>query len=235
MSDTYFILLTSALTIGFIHTAIGIDHSLPFIVLGKTRRWTLLRTLAITAVCGVAHVTSSVLIAGIGLGIGVAGSKLEWVEATRGGWAAWVLVGFGIAYSAVALIKLKTNHLRHHADDGHHAHWRKLSESADMTTIPVKRLMPALLVIFALGPCEALLPLLTASGITLSLVQGIIVALVFSLSTIFAMLSLVSLGYWGTSCLPWLETMISRAQPHTHVVAGITLTLSGLSIQLLGL
>ena len=235
MSDTYFILLTSAITIGFIHTAIGIDHSLPFVVLGKTRGWSLLRTLAITSICGVAHVASSVVIAAIGLAIGVAGSKLEWVEATRGGWAAWVLVGFGLAYSAVALFKMKTSRFREHDHEGHHAHWRKLSESADMTAMPAKRLMPALLVIFALGPCEALLPLLTASGITLTLLQGIIVALVFSLSTIFAMLSLVALGYWGTSTMPWLERVLARAQPHTHVVAGVTLTLSGLSIQFLGL
>lgn len=235
MNDTFFILLTSALTIGFIHTAIGIDHSLPFVVLGKTRGWTLLRTLTITAICGVAHVASSVLIAGIGLGIGIAGSQLERVESTRGGWAAWVLVGFGLAYSAVALIKLKTNHLRQHEHEGDHAHWRKLSESADMTAMPVKRLMPALLVIFALGPCEALLPLLTASGISLSLFQGMMVALVFSFATIFAMLFLVTLGFWSTSTLPWLERVLSRAQPHTHVAAGITLTLSGLSIQFLGL
>ena len=42
------VLLMSAGTIGVIHTLLGPDHYLPFIVLSKARNWTRTRTLWIT-------------------------------------------------------------------------------------------------------------------------------------------------------------------------------------------
>ena len=102
MSDPFLVLLFSAAALGTFHTAIGIDHSVPIIVLARTRAWSWSRTLWVTLVCGLGHVLSSVLIAAVGLGLGVAGSKLAWIEQTRGTWAAWLLVGFGLSYAAIA-------------------------------------------------------------------------------------------------------------------------------------
>jgi hypothetical protein len=239
MSDTFSILLTSAATIGFLHTAIGLDHSLPFVVLARSRKWSLTKTLTVTAMCGGAHVLSSVLIAGVGLTLGIAGSRLSFLEQTRGSLAAWLLVGFGLAYAAVPLWKRRARRLiadhadrEDHAGGGpHHAHFS--GGEPELVAMPTSRLMPALLIIFALGPCEALLPLLMAGGISLSLVQSALVALIFSLATVLTMVTLVTLGYEGATRLklPGLGFLES----HTHTLSGLTLAMSGAAIQLLGI
>ena len=185
MNDVFFVLLVTAATLGFVHTAIGVDHSLPFVALAQARRWSLGRTLAITLACGTLHVLSSVLIAGVGLGLGAAGQRLLVIEETRGTWAGWLLVGLGFAYSAVALWRARAG--------SHHEH--------EADALATGRLMPALFLVFALGPCEALLPLLMAGGITLDLAQGAAIAAVFSLATIVTMLGLVSLGFFGAERL----------------------------------
>jgi len=43
--DKLQILLLSAAFLGFIHTLLGLDHYLPFIVLGKARKWSYPKTL----------------------------------------------------------------------------------------------------------------------------------------------------------------------------------------------
>jgi hypothetical protein len=220
MNDVFLVLLLTAATLGFVHTAIGVDHSLPFVALAQARRWSLGRTLAITLGCGTLHVLSSVLIAGVGLGLGAAGQRLLVIEETRGTWAGWLLVGLGFAYSAVALWRARAG--------AHHAH--------EADALGAGRLMPALFLIFALGPCEALLPLLMASGITLDLAQGAAIAAVFSLATIVTMLGLVTLGSLGAQRLSAsLGRFAPRLRQHAHTLAGVTLLASGLGIRLLGL
>lgn len=215
MTDPLLILLLSAVTIGAVHTAVGIDHTLPFVVLARARQWTLSKTLLITLACGLGHVLSSVLIAAVGLGLGVAGSRLLAIEETRGVWAAWCLVGFGLAQAGVGLWKLYS---RDQKDRG-------LRDS---------HLLPGLFLVFVLGPCEALLPLLTASGISLAASDALLVTLSFSVATLGAMLTLVTLGYVGTS-FALLRERLSSFERHAHVLAGLTLSASGLSVQFLGI
>src|SRR5690606_38641273 len=194
MNDPYLILLSTAATLGIVHTAIGVDHVVPFIVLSQARKWTLARTLAMTTLCGMGHVLSSVLIASVGLALGIATSRLEWIEATRGSWAAALLIGFGLVYAAIA-------------------GWK----SRDKAKL---RVMPALFVIFVLGPCEALLPLLTASGLALSLTQALLVGALFCVATLATMLSLVTIGYvtMSASGLAKKHGVLHR---HAHALAGL--------------
>ena len=74
------------------HTLIGLDHTLPFVVLGRSQGWSLRKTLALTALCGLGHVLSSIVLGllGIWLGIGLAG--LEGIEASRGNLEAYTRV-----------------------------------------------------------------------------------------------------------------------------------------------
>jgi len=92
------ILAGTAATIGFIHTLTGPDHYLPFIVMGKARKWTTVKTLWITFLCGLGHVGSSVLIGIIGIALGIGISRLESVESFRGNIAAWAFILFGFVY-----------------------------------------------------------------------------------------------------------------------------------------
>lgn len=228
MNDVFFLLLGTAATLGFVHTALGLDHSLPFIALAHARGWTLGRTLAITVACGTLHVLSSVLIAGIGLALGSAGQELLALEETRGAWAAWLLVGLGFAYAAVALWRSRAPTLAAGGTLAEHGR--------ELQALPSRRLMPALFLIFALGPCEALLPLLMASGMTLDIQQGVLIAAVFSVATVATMLGLVSAGFLGAARLSkHLGTWTPRLRQHAHTLAGVTLLASGLGIRLLGL
>lgn len=229
------VLLASAVLLGMVHTAIGVDHSLPFVVLARTRGWTLKRTLFITSLCGVAHVMSSVLIASVGLGVGMAASRVAHIEETRGAWAAWLLIAFGSAYAVTALWKFKTRSLRDGAGAQGSKHRHRSADDPEVLALPTRQLMPTLFVIFALGPCEALLPLLTTSGVSLSTGGAALVALVFSAATIVTMLTLVAVGYGGAVALSARTSWLERLEPYTHVLAGALLALSGLTIQVLGI
>ena len=70
LSDaTASLLLGSAASLAAVHTLIGVDHSIPFIVMGRARGWSLRRTLGVTGACGLVHVASSVLIGLVGVGL----------------------------------------------------------------------------------------------------------------------------------------------------------------------
>jgi hypothetical protein len=94
-------LLLAAAGIGITHAVLGPDHYLPFLMLARARGWTAARALAVTGLCGVAHVASSLFLAGLGVALGFGVASLESVEAGRGDLAAWGLVAFGAAYGLV--------------------------------------------------------------------------------------------------------------------------------------
>jgi nickel/cobalt exporter len=215
MTDPALLLLFSAVTLGVLHTAIGVDHTLPFVLLARARGWSLSRTVLITLACGLGHVLSSVLISALGLGLGVAGGQVAAIEETRGSWAAWCLVGLGLSYAGVAL-------------------WNERKRGRRSSAPRQGHLVTALFLVFTLGPCEALLPLLTASGLSLSFFEGALVTVAFSVATLATMLALVTLGYVGTS-VPSLRQRFSHAGAGTHVLAGSIMALCGLSMQFLGI
>ncbi len=64
------ILLVTAASLGFVHTLLGPDHYLPFIVLSKARQWSSSKTMWITFISGIGHVGSSVIIGMIGIALG---------------------------------------------------------------------------------------------------------------------------------------------------------------------
>lgn len=66
MGNEIWILIVTAATLGFVHTILGPDHYLPFIVMSKARNWTTFRTVMITVLCGLGHVASSVVVGAIG-------------------------------------------------------------------------------------------------------------------------------------------------------------------------
>ena len=62
MDNELLLLALTAASLGFIHTALGPDHYLPFIVLSKARNWSVPKTMWITFISGVGHVGGSVVI-----------------------------------------------------------------------------------------------------------------------------------------------------------------------------
>ena len=232
------VLLATAVTIAAGHTALGVDHTLPFIALGRARAWTLQKTLLVTALCGAGHVGSSVLLAGIGMTLGLAAQRFEWVQSMRGSVAAWSLIAFGAFFIVRALVRTARgkahSHVHEHADgivhDHHHDHVEAPHlhphEAAGMPSTTVWTLF----IIFAFGPCEPLIPLVTAPAALGDWLAVTLVVAAFSVVTIAVMLTLVAAGYLGAS-----RVHLAGLERHAELLAGIAIAGSGFAVQLFGI
>lgn len=236
MNPQILLLCGTAASLGFIHTALGPDHYLPFILMGRARRWTLPKTAWITLLCGLGHVLSSVVLGLAGIFIGVQVMKLEALEAFRGSIAAWLLIGFGFAYFVWGLHRAIRNrphhHVHTHGDDGDHAHEHThTDEHTHVHDEKKANITPWILfTIFVFGPCEPLIPLLMYPAAEHSAAGVFLVAGVFSAATIGTMLVIVLLAAWGVSF-----ARLGGLERYTHAIAGATICLSGLAIVFLGL
>ena len=233
-----FALCVTAASIGFIHTIIGPDHYLPFIVMSKARNWGLKRTMGLTLICGIGHVLSSVVLGLIGVSLGVALGKLTAFESLRGGFAAQAMMVFGFSYCVWgiwAAIKNKphTHTHRHngHEDEHVHEHVHTHAHAHLHEKVTRKRsLTPwVLFVVFVLGPCEPLIPMMMLAA-PHSFVGTALVAIAFSVVTLATMSGVVLLSYYGFSFVK-----LGKAERYAHAMAGGTILLSGLAVQLLGL
>jgi sulfite exporter TauE/SafE len=232
MDTTFSVLLSSAVAIGFVHTVIGIDHILPFVVLSRAQRWSTRRTLTVTAICGLGHVLSSVLLGVAGLSLGVAITKLEWIEASRGDIASWLLIGFGTLYAAwsIARMRRQQRHVHEHGSGVVHAHEHERAEHSHENISARAVTAWGLFVIFVLGPCEPLIPLLMVPALAWGVHAAIGVAVVFGATTIVTMVACVGLGLAGMR-LPGVR----RLTRYANVIAGIAVALSGLLIRMAGI
>jgi len=232
------ILIGSAAGLACLHAAIGVDHSIPFVVLKRARGWSLRKTLGITAVCGLGHVGSSVAIGAIGVAFGIGLQRLAWLETTRGSLAGWLLIAFGLAYAAYALTRSMRgrthSHLHAHEDgtvhshdhDHHGEHLHPHDAGAGGATPWI------LFVVFTLGPCETLVPLMMAPAVTGSAATVAAVILVFSAVTVATMLALVLLGCLGID-------LVNRPRrlrlANLDLAAGLAIAASGVAIVAFGL
>lgn len=229
------ILLISAASLGFIHTLLGPDHYLPFIVLSKARGWSQSKTMWITFISGVGHVAGSVVLGIAGVAMGISLNKLESIEASRGEIVGWLLMLFGIAYTIYGIRKFFKN--------GGHAHLPKfmvpkeirglqhLPESEeDQQKQDTTRLTPWILfLIFVFGPCEVLIPLLIFPASEHNTLGIAGVSLLFGAATILTMMAIVLAGYKGTSLLNF-----KKGEKFWHMIAGTIILFAGLGMTFLG-
>ncbi|MFC1784578.1 sulfite exporter TauE/SafE family protein [Candidatus Neomarinimicrobiota bacterium] len=228
------ILIWTAISIGFIHTIIGPDHYLPFIMISRARQWTIIKTMWVTFFCGIGHVLGSVLLGIVGVMLGLSIGLLENVETVRGDIASWLLVGFGIAYAAWGLrIGLRAaEHTHEHDHDGHdhqHTH-HHLGSHAHLHGNPKSITLWALFIIFVLGPCEPLIPILmypAAQGSWLDLAW---VTIAFGITTVGTMILVVFVISKGL-----ININLGFLEKYAHAIAGLIIAIAGLSIKLFGL
>ncbi|MBA7691456.1 hypothetical protein ES703_100001 [subsurface metagenome] len=230
-------LVITAASIGFLHTVLGPDHYLPFIMMSWARKWSRVKTMAITFLCGLGHIASSVVLGLIGVSLGLAVKKLEVIESSRGNIAAWLLIAFGLAYLVWGSRRAYRNRPHKHthvhtgeAEHGHphshhleHSHVHNGKSSSSITPW-------ALFAIFVFGPCEPLIPILMYPAAKNSFFGVLLVALVFGTATIATMLGAVLLANAGVNFLP-----LAKVQRFAHVIAGATILFCGLAIHFLGL
>lgn len=237
MESEIALLCGTAASLGLIHTALGPDHYLPFIMMGRSRQWSISKTAWITILCGLGHVLSSLVLGLIGVFVGIQVMKLEAFEAFRGTIAAWLLIGFGFAYFVWGVHRAIRNrpHRHTHAHDAAEEHEHEHSHTSDHAHVhdehQRRNITPWILfTIFVFGPCEPLIPLLMYPAAENSLWAVVLVASVFSLATIGTMLLIVLMTAWGISF-----ARLGRFERYIHAFAGGTICLSGLAIQFLGL
>ena len=230
------ILAGTAASIGFFHTILGPDHYLPFIVLAKSRQWSSLKTAIITLLCGIGHILSSIALGFIGIALGTALFKLEAIESFRGEVAAWLLLGFGLAYfiwgvrRAIRSKPHEHSHL-HEGDQDHlHVHGHMAEHTHIHTSKPGSMTPWVLFVIFLFGPCEPLIPLLMYPAAKSNMLSVAAVASVFGIVTIATMLGIVMASYYGMSKLP-----LPRIERYSHALAGLTIFMCGGAIKFMGL
>jgi sulfite exporter TauE/SafE len=237
MSQEILVLTAAAASIGFFHTLLGPDHYLPFIVISRAGRWSTLKTAWVTFLCGAGHVGSSVVLGLVGIAFGLAVTRVEAVESVRGNLAAWLLIAFGLVYFVWGMRKALTSrthehwhahedgtyHIHKHAHVREHAHVHGGESPASLTPW-------VLFTIFVFGPCEPLIPLLMYPAAKASLLGLFWVVGVFGAVTLGTMLGVVLISSYGITFLP-----LGRLERYAHALAGFTICLSGLAIQLLGL
>lgn len=204
----------AALFTAVIHTLMGPDHYLPFVAIAKSRGYGLKKTLLWTLVCGIGHIVSALVIAILFIYFShwLSEENFVWIEENRGDIAAYSLIGLGAAYLLWAL--------RHRWLAGHqvkHHHLTLPDENKSITVWIV-------FIIFVLGPCEALLPILTASSV-LGVSAVVSSTIIFSTATIATMLLAVTLGILGVNALRF-----NRLEAYAHEIAGGTIMACGLAI-----
>ncbi len=175
-NQLFTVLALGAVTVGSLHS-VAPDHWVPFAALARSERWSATRTAWVTFLCGLGHVTVSVLLGLLGLAFGLKlvqefGARMEAI-------AGILLIGVGLAYAVIGLRRAAGTRLHGHP----HPHYDHVHDSSRTTAW-------ALFLLFAADPCVAVIPLLFASA-PLGALRTTAIVVLYELATIGTMVVLV--------------------------------------------
>jgi len=238
MTPDLTMLLIAAATIGFLHTLLGPDHYIPFIVMAKAQRWSMTKTAMITVLSGAGHVLSSVVLGSLGIAFGIALSRFEFFESVRGDIAIWALIAFGLVYTIWGIRRAIRNkpheHIHLHSDgethDHEHTHTKEHHHVHENGGKSVRLTPWILFTILVFGPCEPLIPILMYPAAKSSMTGLVTTVIMFGFCTIGTMLALVLVSVYGISFIPE-----HRWERYSHAIAGATIFFCGIVIQVFGL
>jgi sulfite exporter TauE/SafE len=236
MNNSVILLSITAISIGFLHTLLGPDHYLPFIVLSQAKKWNLRKTMIITFLCGIGHVLSSVVLGLIGIAVGISVGKLVSFESFRGNIAAWLFIAFGLVYMIISLRNLirKRKHTHSHFHFGGNSHEHEHNHHHDHIHIHERETINTtpwiLFLIFVFGPCEPLIPLLMYPAAENNISGAVFVSLLFSVVTIGTMMSIVLVFKLGMN-----KINLKPLERYSHLIAGSMIFVTGLAIIFLDL
>ena len=227
MSAELITLSLSAASISFLHTASGPDHYLPFVVLSRSKGWTITKTLFWTTLCGFGHIISSLLVGAIGLFLGWQLANVSWFQQLRGNYAGWGLLLFGIVYLVYGIYKAITNRPHKHFDVFgsevyvyEHRHGEVIYPKQRTRVTPL-----ILFAIFVMGPSEPLLPLLFYSGSRHSTMEIFLLISVFAITTVLTMITMVLIGTYGYS---FFRT--DQIERYVHAIGGAVISACGIGM-----
>jgi sulfite exporter TauE/SafE len=229
-------LTLAAASIAFLHTLLGPDHYLPFVVMSRAWGWSRARLTAIVLLCGAGHLAGSLGLGLLGVAFGLGLGQLQAFEGARASLAARALIAVGLLYLLWGLRRAWRNkphahahahasgqvHRHEHAHDAPHRHAHPDASARSLTPW-------VLFTLFLFGPCEPLVPLLMYPAATHSLWGLALVIGAFALVTLATMLSAVWLGAAGLCRLP-----LGHLERYAHALAGLTILLCGSAMEFLG-
>src|SRR5262245_13052654 len=161
-------LLASAAGTAVVHTLAGPDHYLPLLAAARAHGWRPRTALAVTALAGLVHCGASALLVPL---VPWLGRDLAGLQDARGMLSGWLMVGVGIALLCTAARRLRLRR-----------------------ALPARGLRGWLLLLFAVGPCEWLLPNALAAAGAHGASGALLVAVVFTAVTTLVMLGCVAVG-----------------------------------------
>ena len=143
-------LTVAAITIGSLHS-LAPDHWVPIAAVARARNWSKARTARVAFLCGVGHVTVSVLLGLLALLFGAQlfqsfGERMVSV-------AGLLLIGFGVAYAVWGLRGAFAHRIHGH----HHHHYDHVHDPSKASTW-------SLFLIYCADPCVAVIPILFAAA-----------------------------------------------------------------------
>lgn len=249
--EVYMSMVLAGLSVSFFH-AILPNHWLPFVLAGRAQRWSMGRTLWVTALAGGGHVLITTLLGVVIVWMGLALSSA--VEAWSAPLAAGVLVLFGLFYVVRHLrggghghSHFPGGHSHDHGEDHDHGHSHDPGHShghnpghnhdhdhdyshgrahprGEGSWAPDAVAVASLVAMLTFSPCEGFLPIyLTAWPYG----WGAFTALsaVLAAGTLSGMLAFTGLTYAGFRRveMPWMER-------YEHLVLGGVLILLGVAV-----
>jgi hypothetical protein len=215
--------------IGSLHT-LAPDHWVPFAALARAERWSNRRTAAITAACGLGHVTVSVGLGLVSVWVGVElmraiGEQLEQL-------AGLLLIAFGVAYALWGLHRAVRDRIHErlhdvlptheHAPLGSRHHHHHHFETRGRTAW-------ALFLLFSADPCVAVVPLMFASA-PLGWRATLAVVVAYEAATIATMVGLAvpARAAASTAHGQWVDT-------YGDALAGGIITVVGVVVAVMGI
>lgn len=189
---TFFIALTHA---------IMPNHWMPFALIGKGQKWSLTKTIFVTAIAGLGHSITTTL---LGFIIAILGFHItKYAETFAEPLAGSILIVLGITFVIIG-------RLRHGKHNHNHA---KFSD---------KTIAISLFIMLSLSPCVAALPIFLAAS-TFSWSKLLLLSAILSVTTISGMLVLTILAYSGVKKI----NLCSIEEYEKEIIGGI-LTIIGI-------
>jgi hypothetical protein len=190
-------ILTGALVASLLHAAIP-THWLPFVLMGRARKWGLGRLLQVTALGGCCHILVTCL---LGAGLVYLSREAGWDpdhgEGLAEKIAPFLLLGVGLVYVILHVVTGGRHHHHfpiaasvdcpHTAGEHVHEHGHRLAEGATIGT---------LIAVMTLSPCEAAIPIFLPAAAYGWWGVGLL-AIVLLVVTVLGMTVLAGLGHRG--------------------------------------
>jgi hypothetical protein len=210
----FFPLAAAAVTLASLH-ALAPDHWMPLAALARAQGWSPARTARVTAVCGFAHVSVSVVIGLAALAFGI--RLFERYGAQLESFAGVLLIGFGVLYGLWGL-----KHAAAHIHGHRHAHYDHVHNAGRVGPWTV-------FLLFAADPCLAIFPLMFAAA-PLGWAHVAAIVLLYQAATMITMTMLVLPARSAA------QTLVRGRWMHRYgdAAAGAFIALVGVTVALLG-